>query len=109
MSTEETREKKRKRRTGVVVRAGATKTLVVEVERRAPHPRYGKMERFVTTCHVHDEQGVARPGETVVIEECRPMSRTKRWRLVEVVGRHDAGAPVPATHVQPRRQGGKTS
>ena len=109
MSTEETKVTQRKRRTGGVARAGAKKTLVVEVERRAAHPRYGKMERFVTTCHVHDEHGVARSGETVLIEECRPMSRMKRWRLVEVVGRRDAGTPAPATHAQPRRQGEQTS
>ncbi len=108
MRTEAT---KQKRRTAVVVRAGALKTLVVQVERRAPHPRYGKMMRVTTTCHVHDEQGVARVGDTVKIEECRPMSRTKRWRLVEVVGRHELGVPAAAAHAVPRQhgEGDKTS
>ena len=104
MSTEET---KQKRRTGVVVRTGSAKTLVVRLESRSPHPRYGKMMRTTTTCHAHDEQGAAHVGDTVKIVECRPMSRTKRWRLVEVVGRHESGAPTPAAHTVPRRQGDK--
>jgi small subunit ribosomal protein S17 len=102
MSTEET---KQRRRVGVVVRAGAAKTLVVRLESRAPHPRYGKMMRATTTCHVHDEQSAAHVGDTVKIAECRPMSRTKRWRLVEIVGRHEPGAPAPLAHAVPRRHG----
>ena len=101
-----TEENKQKRRSGVVVRANATKTLVVQLERRTPHPRYGKMMRATTTCHVHDEQGAAHVGDTVKIVECRPMSRMKRWRLVEVVKRHEPGAPTPSAHAVPRGHGG---
>jgi len=79
----------------VVVSAGTAKTLVVRVERRAPHPQYGKMVRSAQKYHAHDEAGSAKPGDVVRIEECRPMSRTKRWRLVAVV-KHKMSVPSTA-------------
>lgn len=77
----------RKQRIGVVTSAAAAKTIVVSVERRAPHPKYGKMVRSAKNYHAHDEACQAKAGDTVRIEECRPMSRLKRWRLVEIVAR----------------------
>jgi len=103
MSTEQTRQKQR---TGVVVNAGMTKTLVVKVERRAPHPQYGKMVRHAKKYHAHDEAGTAKPGDVVRIEECRPMSRTKRWRLVAVL-EHKAPTP-PAAKAENRGEGDRT-
>lgn len=92
MSTEGS---KRKERTGVVT-SGTVKTLVVSVERRAPDARYGKMVRSAKKYHVHDDKGEAHVGDMVRIEECRPMSRTKRWRLVAVVRRGTAAATEAA-------------
>ena len=75
----------RKERQGVVVSKSGDKSLVVMVERRRPHPFYGKVMRVQRKFHAHDEANAAKVGDVVRIEECRPMSRMKRWRLVEVV------------------------
>lgn len=75
----------RKERNGVVVSKSGDKSVVVRVERRVPHPFYGKVIRQVSKFHVHDEANAASVGDRVRIVECRPMSRLKRWRLVEVV------------------------
>ncbi|MBM4030220.1 MAG: 30S ribosomal protein S17 [Planctomycetes bacterium] len=63
------------------------KTITVESERRVMHPRYRKYIRATTRYKVHDERREARVGDTVRIMETRPLSKTKCWRLVEVVGR----------------------
>jgi small subunit ribosomal protein S17 len=63
------------------------KSAVVLVERRVKHPLYGKFIRRSTKFHIHDENNECREGDTVTIRECRPVSRTKSWKLVEVVGR----------------------
>jgi small subunit ribosomal protein S17 len=72
---------------GQVVSTGMQKTIVVEVSRRVPHPLYkriiGKRKKF----YAHDEEGSAKNGDIVRIIECRPLSKLKRWRLVEVVRR----------------------
>ncbi|MCA9033522.1 MAG: 30S ribosomal protein S17 [Planctomycetaceae bacterium] len=65
------------------------KTLRVEIERRMRHPKYGKIIRRKTVCQVHDEGNVARVGDLVEIEECPPVSSSKRWKLNRVV-RHEA-------------------
>ena len=75
----------RKVREGLVVSDKMEKTIVVEVEDRVKHPLYGKVIRRTTKLKVHDEQGVAGIGDRVQIMETRPMSATKRWRLVSVV------------------------
>ena len=62
-----------------------SKTRVVEIPRMVKHPKYGKFIRQRTTCYVHDEENVSGEGDTVKIIEARPMSKTKRWTLVEVV------------------------
>ena len=75
----------RKQRKGIVVSKSGSKTIVVEVETREPHPFYGKVLSRRKKFHVHDEKNEAAVGRTVRISECRPLSRLKRWRLVEVI------------------------
>jgi small subunit ribosomal protein S17 len=74
-----------KRRRGIVVSKSGAKTIVVEVERRVRHPRYGKVVRMLARFHAHDEKDVASVGSEVQIVECRPISKLKRWRLLSVV------------------------
>ncbi len=76
---------KKKVRVGTVVADKMKKTLVVDVERAYRHRFYDKVVRAVSRCYVHDERGEAHPGDIVRIMECRPLSRLKRWRLVEIV------------------------
>jgi small subunit ribosomal protein S17 len=77
----------RKVRTGVVVSDKMQKTVVVAIERRVPHPVYGKMMTRTTKLKAHDEQNSAKTGDTVRIVETRPLSKDKRWRVVEIVDR----------------------
>ena len=74
----------RKKRQGVVLSRSGEKSVVVLVEGRRQHPFYGKVVRFRKKFHVHDEKNEANLGDNVRIEECRPISRLKRWRLVAV-------------------------
>ena len=74
-----------KERSGVVVRAKMAKTVVVEVERLAQHSQYRKVIRKRKRYVVHDEKGVAKVGDQVRIVETKPISKTKHWRLAEVV------------------------
>ena len=74
-------------RQGVVVSDKADKTLVVRVDIARRHKRYHKILRSSITLHVHDERNDAHTGDTVRVQECRPMSRTKRWRLLEILER----------------------
>ena len=78
---------RQKTRQGIVVSDRAAKTIVVRIDVARRHRQYKKVVRTSTTLHAHDEQGDANIGDTVVIRESRPLSRTKRWRLVEVVER----------------------
>jgi len=75
----------RKTKTGVVSSNKMDKTIVVKVERKVKHPLYGKFLKKTTSFHAHDEKNECSIGDTVKIMEARPMSKTKRWRLVEVV------------------------
>ena len=75
--------------TGKVVSNKMDKTITVLLERRVKHPVYGKYIRRSTKLHIHDAENTCQEGDTVVIEQCRPLSKTKSWRLVEVVGRSD--------------------
>ena len=77
----------RKSRVGVVVSDKMQKTVVVQIERRVPHPVYGKMVTRTKRLKAHDEQNSAKTGDTVRIMETRPLSKDKRWRLVEIVDR----------------------
>ena len=78
---------KRKTKTGRVVSDRMDKTIVVSVERLARHPLYKRVIRLTTKFKAHDEANDARIGDTVLIEESRPLSATKRWRLVSVMAR----------------------
>jgi small subunit ribosomal protein S17 len=78
---------KRKTKTGRVVSDKMDKTIVVAVERLARHRIYKRVIRLTTKFKAHDEHNEARVGDTVLIEESRPLSATKRWRLVSVVAR----------------------
>jgi small subunit ribosomal protein S17 len=77
----------RKSRTGLVVSDKMDKTVVVAIERRVPHPIYGKMITRTKRLKAHDEENSAKVGDTVRIVETRPLSKDKRWRLVEIVNR----------------------
>ncbi|MFT3911117.1 MAG: 30S ribosomal protein S17 [Ferruginibacter sp.] len=75
----------RKTRIGVVSSNKMDKTITVKVERKIKHPLYGKFLKKTTSFHAHDEKNECSIGDTVKIMEARPMSKTKRWRLVEIV------------------------
>jgi small subunit ribosomal protein S17 len=79
--------KARKVRTGVVVSDGRDKTITVEVSDVVRHAKYSKTMRRQKRLHVHDEENDARVGDTVRVVETRPLSKTKRWRVVEIVER----------------------
>lgn len=75
----------RKERIGVVTSNKMTKTITVAVERKVKHPIYGKFIKKTTKFHAHDEKNECSIGDTVRIMETRPLSKQKRWRLVEIV------------------------
>ena len=77
----------RKSRVGVVVSDRGDKTVVVKVERRFAHPLYGKQVTRTTKYHAHDENNEYHTGDTVRIMETRPLSKLKRWRVVDLVER----------------------
>ena len=72
---------------GVVVSDDMDKSIVVRIDRTKRHPRYRKVVRLTKKVHVHDERNEAHEGDTVRLVACRPMSKTKTWRLVEIVDR----------------------
>jgi small subunit ribosomal protein S17 len=76
-----------KTRQGVVISAKPDKTISVRIDVARRHPRYHKIMRTSSTLHVHDERNDANEGDTVRVVECRPLSRSKRWRLVEILER----------------------
>jgi small subunit ribosomal protein S17 len=78
---------RRKARTGVVTGAKADKTVTVVVERRVPHAFYGKQMTRTKKYHAHDEKNEYKVGDVVRIVETRPLSKTKRWRVVELIER----------------------
>ena len=80
-------EKKLRTKVGRVISSKMHKTITVLVERQVKHPLYGKYIRRSTKLHVHDEENQCNEGDTVSIAECRPISKSKCWRLVEVVER----------------------
>ena len=75
----------RKTRMGIVSSNKMDKTITVKVERKIKHPLYGKFLKKTTSFHAHDEKNECSIGDTVKIMECRPLSKLKRWRLVEVI------------------------
>ncbi|MGC3988181.1 MAG: 30S ribosomal protein S17 [Chthoniobacteraceae bacterium] len=75
----------RKTRVGEVVSIKMDKTAVVQTVTRVPHPKFGKIVKQIKKYYVHDEENKAQVGDTVRIMETRPLSKTKRWRLVEII------------------------
>jgi small subunit ribosomal protein S17 len=88
MSSEQTLTRNlRKTRIGIITSDKMEKTVTVAVERRVKHPLYGKFMKKTKKYHAHDEENTARIGDRVRIMETRPLSKSKRWRLVEVIER----------------------
>jgi small subunit ribosomal protein S17 len=87
---------KRKERVGEVVSNKMTRTIVVRVERRHPHPQFKKVITTYKKLYAHDEKQEAKIGDVVRVVETRPLSKLKRWRLVEVVERAPEVNPVAA-------------
>ena len=83
----ETKRNLRKERVGVVTSNKMEKSIVVAVERKVKHPKYGKFVKKTTKFVAHDEKNECNPGDTVRIMETRPLSKSKCWRLVEIVER----------------------
>ena len=86
----------RKERLGEVISNKMAKTIVVRVERRFPHPKFKKVMTGYKKFYAHDEKSEAKVGDRVRIEETRPLSKTKRWRLVEIVERGTELTPLNA-------------
>jgi small subunit ribosomal protein S17 len=86
----------RKERVGEVIANKMAKTITVRVERRFPHPKYKKVITGYKKFYAHDEKSEAKVGDRVRIQETRPLSKTKRWRLVEIVERGAEVTPVAA-------------
>ena len=86
MVKEAVREDMRKERIGIVLSNKMKKTIVVRISRKARHPLYGKVMQMAAKFKVHDEKNEAKVGDKVRIVETRPLSKEKRWRLVEILG-----------------------
>ena len=86
----------RNERVGEVISNKMTKTIIVRVQRRFPHPKFKKVVTGYKKFYAHDEKSEAKVGDRVRIEETRPLSKTKRWRLVEVVEKATEVAPINA-------------
>lgn len=84
---EEVSRKTRRERVGVVTSNSMDKSIVVVVKRKVKHPIYGKFVNKSSKFMAHDEENTANPGDTVKISETRPLSKNKRWRLVEIIER----------------------
>ncbi len=84
----------RKERLGRVISNKMAKTIVVTVERRFQHPRFKKVVKSFSKFYAHDEKGEAKIGDVVLIEETRPLSKLKRWRLTQVVEKGEEAAKV---------------
>ena len=87
---------KRKKLVGKVVSSSMDKTAVVSVEWRQRHPLYGKQVKRITKAYAHDERNECQDGDVVAITETRPLSRTKRWRIVEILSRQALSAEETA-------------
>ena len=88
-------DKAAKTLTGRVVSTKMQKTISVLIQRYVPHPQYGKYQRRTTQLLAHDESNESRTGDLVAIEECRPLSRHKSWRLVKILERGSQLDQVP--------------
>ncbi len=95
MTATAVRSGRRKVREGLVVSDKMDKTVVVAVETRRPHPLYRRVIRRTTKFKAHDENNSCKLGDTVRIEETRPLSKEKRWRVVEIVARREVPEVSP--------------
>jgi small subunit ribosomal protein S17 len=91
---------RRKERVGEVISNKMDKSIIVRVERRIPHPRFKKVVTRYRKLYAHDEKSEAQAGDRVRIQETRPLSKTKSWRLVEVLVRQNAPVTAPPTAPQ---------
>jgi len=87
MPTQAVRNNFRKKKVGIVLSSKMQKTIVVQIRRKALHPLYGKVIEKAAKFKVHDEKGEAKAGDRVLIQETRPISKDKNWRLVEILAR----------------------
>ena len=98
----------RKRREGVAVADAAHKTVAVRVERTVTHPLYRKVQRRRKRYLAHDETNECRNGDRVLIEECRPLSKRKSWRVVQILERHEVAEVQPteigAPEIEPAQE-----
>jgi len=85
MSDENTTKAVKRTVTGRVVSNKMNKSITILLERKVKHPLYGKFIRRSTKVHAHDENNECNEGDTVIIEQCRPVSKLKNWRLVKVI------------------------
>ena len=85
MPTQVSRNNFRKKRTGIVLSNKMQKTIVVQIRRKALHPVYGKVIEHAVKFKVHDEKNEAKIGDRVLIQETRPLSKEKSWRLVQIL------------------------
>ena len=92
----ETARAKRKERVGEVISSKMAKTIVVRVERRFIHPKFKKVITGYKKLYAHDEKSEAKVGDRVCLEETRPLSKIKRWRLVKIIERSTGVTPVAA-------------
>ena len=95
-AAEEQARTHRKERTGEVISDKMEKTIIVRVERRFRHPKFKKVVTSYKKFYAHDEKREAKVGDRVLIAETRPLSKTKSWRLVQVVEKNQLAAPVAA-------------
>lgn len=93
-TTSEAARAKRKERVGEVISNKMAKTIIVQVERRFPHPKFKKVVTGYKKLYAHDEMSEAKVGDRVRLEETRPLSKTKHWRLIEIVERGTGVTPV---------------
>ena len=98
---------RRKVRTGIVTSNKMQKTIVVQVSRLARHPKYNRVIGRSASFKVHDEANSAATGDLVKIMETRPLSKDKRWRLVEIIQRASTAPPVPDAPEAPVTRGGR--
>jgi len=96
MSNSQSTRPHRKERIGEVIASKMAKTIVVRVQRRFPHPVFKKVVTAYCKFYAHDEKNAAKVGDRVCIQETRPLSKTKRWRLVAVLDRTTETAPAAA-------------
>ena len=97
---QQTDRQQRAKRVGVVTSDARNKTIAVTVDYLTRHEKYGKYLRRGTVLHAHDEQNECRKGDTVEVEECRPLSKTKRWRLLKVIAKAPEQATLKSTAEQ---------